>query len=453
MTADLTLNTDFAQVEVDEQQVNLTRFNLFFPEKRDFFLEGLGVFAFAGRASAGVAAGTGDTPYLFFSRRIGLDNQGEVPLRVGARATGKSGRFTFGALNVQTGDEPSRAVESANFTVLRAKRDILRRSSIGAMVTHRTQTPGISGSNEGFGVDAAFGFYENVRLDGYLAKTRSDGKQGNDLSYRGAFDYNADRYRFQIDRLVVEQNFSPEIGFVRRPDMRRTAGQARFSPRPTSLGRVRKLTFQGGLTYVTNNANRMDSRDQTATFQSEFDNSDVAGVSYIDTFERVVGPFVIVPGVRIPLGAYNFHTLQLSYAAGQQRPVSGSLVYEQGTFYGGTRRSFAVNTARVQVTPRVSLEPSLVLNRIQLPFAEFTTSVVRSRATFTVTPRMFVSGIAQYNSSTRSIGSNLRLRWEYLPGSELFVVYTDDYDSEAPAGASALRNRALVVKLNRLFRP
>ena len=113
----------------------------------------------------------------------------------------------------------------------------------------------------------------------------------------------------------------------------------------------------------------------------------------------------------------------------------------------------AVNTARMQVTPQVSLEPSLSVNCVDLPEGAFTATVVRSRVTYTVTPRMFVSGIAQYNSPTRSVGSNLRLRWEYRPGSELFVVYTDDYDTEAPRELTALRNRAFVVKMNRLFRP
>jgi hypothetical protein len=453
LTTDVTLNTDFAQVEVDEQQVNLTRFNLFFPEKRDFFLENLGVFAFAGRASAGVAAGSGDTPYLFFSRRIGLDDVRTVPLRVGGRMTGKSGRFTYAFLDVHTGEDSTRTVDPANFAVVRVKRDILRRSSIGGMVTHRTETPGVPGTNEGYGVDTALGFYENVRIDAYLARTRSEGRSGNELSYRGAFDYNADRYGLQVEHLVVEPNFRPEIGFVRRTDMRRSAGLARFSPRPASLDPIRKLTFQGNLNYITNTANRLDSREQTGSFQAEFTNSDVAGVSYIDTFERLVRPFAIVPGVVIPIGAYDFQTVQLSYIAGQQRPISGGLVYEQGAFYDGDRRSISVNGARVQVTPRVSIEPSLTLNWIELPQSAFTTSVVRGRATFTLTPRMFVSGIAQYNSTARSVSSNLRLRWEYLPGSELFVVYTDDYDSEAPPGIPALRNRALVVKFNRLFRP
>ncbi|MEZ5285872.1 MAG: DUF5916 domain-containing protein [Vicinamibacterales bacterium] len=143
LTADLTINTDFAQVEVDEQQVNLTRFNLFFPEKRDFFLEGAGIFAFAGRASAGLAAGSGDTPYLFFSRRIGLDGGREVPLIAGGRVTGKAGRTTLGILNVETGEEAAAGVSATNFTVLRAKRDILTRSAVGAMSPTARPRPGV----------------------------------------------------------------------------------------------------------------------------------------------------------------------------------------------------------------------------------------------------------------------------------------------------------------------
>jgi hypothetical protein len=453
LTADVTINTDFAQVEVDEQQVNLTRFNLFFPEKRDFFLEGLGVFAFAGRASAGVGAGSGDTPYLFFTRRIGLDGGRPTPLRAGGRVTGKSGGFTLGALNAQTGKEPSLGAPAANFTVLRAKRDILRRSSIGAMYTHRTATPGRIGSNEGFGVDSTFSFYQNVRFDAYLAKTKTEGRNGDDLSYRTFFDYNADRFGFQADRLVVEPNFLPEIGFVRRTDMRKNSSVFRFSPRPKGIKHVRKFIMQGNIDYVTNNHNRLDTRTQTATFQTEFTNSDIAAVSFIDNFERLVRPFNVAPGINIPIGGYNFHTLQISYAAGQQRRMSGTLVYEAGTFYSGDRQTFSVNTARMQMTPQLSQEPSLSLNFVNLREGSFTATVIRDRITYTITPRMYVSGIVQYNSTATSLGSNIRFRWEYAPGSELFVVYTDDYDTEARPNITPLRNRALVVKINRLLRP
>jgi hypothetical protein len=161
-----------------------------------------------------------------------------------------------------------------------------------------------------------------------------------------------------------------------------------------------------------------------------------------------VRPFDVATGVRIPVGGYNFHTLQLSYTGGQQRRISGAIVYETGTYCGGTQQSVSVNSARMEITPRMSVEPSVSVNFVDLPQASFTATVVRTRATYTITPRIFVSAIAQYNSTTASRGSNLRLRWD-----ELFVVYTDDYDTLSRAPSSALRNRAFVIKANRLFRP
>jgi len=452
ITADLTVRTDFSQVEVDEQQVNLTRFNLFFPEKRDFFLEGLGTFAFAGRASAGLAAGTGDTPYLFFSRRIGLDQSRVIPLQAGGRVSGKAGKFTFGAINVQTGGDDQVNIESANFTVLRAKRDILRRSSIGGMFTHRTATPGRVGANDGFGVDTALSFYQNVRFDAYLAATRTEGREGDNLSYRGFFDYNSDKFGVQAERLVVEPNFLPEIGFLRRTDMRRNYGQLRYAARPGGLRNIRRMTTQASLNYTTNNQDRLDTREAVGRFETEFTNSDLLSVVFTDSFERLVRPFAIATGVTLPVGSYNFHTTRIGYIAGQQRRVSGEVVYETGPFYNGDRHTISLNSARIQVTPQVSLEPSLSVNWVDLDQGSFTARVVRTRATYTITPRMFVSGILQYNSAGTSVGSNVRFRWEYRPGSELFVVYTDDYDTNPRPDLASLRNRAFVVKFNRLFR-
>ncbi len=453
LSADFTLNTDFAQAEVDEQQINLTRFNLFFPEKRDFFLEGLGVFAFAGRQSAGLGAGTGDTPYLFFTRRIGLDANRAIPLRGGARLTGKVGKFSLGLLNVETGEDTDVHVDPANFTVLRVKRDILRRSSIGAMYTHRTFTPGLTGSNDGFGVDGTFSFYQNLRIDTYLAATHTEGlPDDRNRSYRGLLDYNGDRFGLQAERLVVEENFKPAVGFVRRPDLQRNFGLLRYSPRPRHVAHLRRLTFQGSLGYFTNNEHRLDTREQTGTFQSEFTNSDIAILTYTDSFERLVSPFLIATGVTLPVGDYNYHRTHLEYQAGQQRKVSGSIAYETGSFYNGTRQSIIITSGRAQLTPQLSVEPSLQIDWVDLLQGSFTAKVLRSRLTYTMTPRMFVSGIVQYNSATRSVGSNLRFRWEYLPGSELFVVYTDDYDSDPLPNVQPLRNRAFVIKVNRLIR-
>ncbi|HIM50916.1 MAG TPA: hypothetical protein EYM36_03240, partial [Acidobacteria bacterium] len=226
LTADFTYNTDFAQVEVDEQQVNLTRFSLFFPEKREFFLEGRGIFDFGrgvtfggmtgpgggGRPGGGGFFGGGYAPTIFFSRRIGLDGGQTVPILGGGRLTGKVGNFSVGALNIQTDDVAGTSAASTNFTVVRLKRDILRRSRIGGIFTGRSVSTEGDGSNAAFGLDAAFSFYDNVNFNGYYARTRTPGLEGDDESYQAAFTYNGDRYALGVDHLLVGDNFNPEIG-------------------------------------------------------------------------------------------------------------------------------------------------------------------------------------------------------------------------------------------------
>ena len=276
LTADFTYNTDFAQVEVDEQQVNLTRFSLFFPEKREFFLEGRGIFDFGRGArfggggpggggrrpggGGGPGFGGGDAPTIFFSRRIGLSNGQTVPILGGGRLTGKTGEFSIGALNIQTDEEPTVSALSTNFTVLRVKRDILRRSRIGAIFTGRSVSTVGDGSNEVYGVDAAFSFYDYVNFNGYYARSRTSGLEDDDASYQAAFTYNGDLYGVQIDHLHVGDNFNPEVGFLRRDDFRRTFASAQFSPRPRSIQAVRQFTWGGSLDYIENGAGQVETR-------------------------------------------------------------------------------------------------------------------------------------------------------------------------------------------------
>ena len=266
LTADLTFNTDFAQVEVDEQQVNLTRFSLFFPEKREFFLEGRGIFDFGrggstggggfrggGRRLGGGGSSGGGAPTLFYSRQIGLQDGEPIPILAGGRITGKIGSFDVGGLSIQTDDHPDVGAESTNFTVLRLRRDILARSSVGVLFGNRsTSIKGNGGSNQAYGVDASFAFFDNVSFLTYYAKTRTEGLHGNDESYRSRFNYAADKWGASIDHLMVGDDFNPEVGFVRRKDFRQTSASGRFSPRPESISWIRRLTFQGNLEYLEN---------------------------------------------------------------------------------------------------------------------------------------------------------------------------------------------------------
>ena len=454
LTADVTVNTDFAQVEVDEQQVNLTRFNLFFPEKRDFFLEGRGLFDFGrGGQSFGGGAGFGapsDTPYLFYSRRIGLNAGREIPLDVGARLTGKAGKYGIGLMSIRTGDEDVSGTPPTTFTVLRIKRDVLRRSAIGVMFTDRSVGASGGGANRAYGVDAALSFFENVRTSAYAARTETPGRAGDATSVQGKVDYLGDRYGAEFEHLRVGPDFNPEVGFLRRRDFRKSSATLRFSPRPRSMPAIRKFTWQARMDYFENSAGVVESREQNARFQIEFETSDQFAVEASRMFEQLQEPFAVGRDLVVAPGAYAFADLRVSYQLGEQRRVSGTLSVSRGQFYGGTIAAVGYSRGRVVASTRLSFEPSLTINRLNLPVGRLTQTLLRTRADYAFTSRMFASALVQYNSNDRTFSSNLRFRWEYQPGSELFVVWTDERDTE-PHGPS-LRNRAFVVKITRLFR-
>ena len=233
LTADLTVNTDFAQVEADEQQANLTRFSLLFPEKRECFLENAGTFSFGWAATSGRFAGATDTPALFYSRRIGLSRGREVPIVAGGRLTGRVGRFDLGLLNIHTGDEPV-STRAANFSAGRVKRDLLRRSHVGVLITRRSLGLSGCGANEAYGLDGTFRPSNTFGRTSYWARTRTDELTRDDTSYRGALDYAAGRYGVQLEHLLVGDHFNPEVGFVRRDDIRKGFALFRFSQRPLS---------------------------------------------------------------------------------------------------------------------------------------------------------------------------------------------------------------------------
>ena len=464
LTADFTYNTDFAQVEVDEQQVNLTRFSLFFPEKREFFLEGRGIFDFArgavfgglgpqggGRPGSGGFSGGGDKPTIFFSRRIGLEAGSGVPILAGGRLNGKVGQFSVGLLNIQTENEPGVEALSTNFTVIRVSRDILRRSRIGGIFTGRSISTEGPGSNQVYGVDGAFSFYDNVYVDGYYAKTQTPGLEGDDESYQAAFTYNGDLYAFQADALSVGDNFNPEVGFLRRDDFRRSFLTAQYSPRPSAIDAVRQFKFGASLDYIENGAGRVETRLSQARFNTEFENSDQFAFDVQQSYEFLDEPFDIADDVTIPIGGYDFNDFYTSYSMGTQRRISGTLSFQKGGFFSGDLTAVGYRTGRIEVTRQLSVEPGFSVNRIELPEGDFTATLGTARVTYTFTPRIFFSGLLQYNSSNESLGTNLRLRWEYQPGSELFVVYNDQRDTSIQP-TPLLENRAFVVKFTRLFR-
>ena len=300
-----------------------------------------------------------------------------------------------------------------------------------------------------------------MNLIAYLARTRLPDPElrGNDLSYRGRFEYAGDRYGVQVDHLLVEDNFLPEVGFLRRDNFRRTLAAGRFSPRPASLASVRQFSLDATLDYIETAAGgRLETRQNTLSFQAEFETSDRLTLVATDNYERLVVPFT-PPGAdfHIPAGGYRFADLQISYAIGQQRALNGVVTLKRGGYFDGTLTSVDLTRGRISAGTRLSVEPTLSFNWIDTPFGTFQTNLAIARVNYAFSPRMFFSGLLEYNSATDSFSSNLRFRWEYSPGSELFLVYTDYRDVTGGLRPDRsgwdLENRGFVVKVNKLFRP
>ena len=460
LVADATVNTDFAQVEDDEQQVNLTRFSLFFPERREFFLEGAGIFAFGG-ASVSPRGGSqqgppSNTPILFYSRTIGLFEHGDdeataVPLLAGGRLTGRTGAYTVGALNIQQRADEVIGAPATNFSVVRLRRDILKQSSVGVLFTSRSQSVSSDGSNQTLGADASFTFLRNLTINTYLARTRTEGRTGNDASYRGDVLWMGDRYGFEAEHLAVERNFNPETGFLRREDFRRNFGMFRFSPRPARSTTIRKYQFETSFDHFTDTDGRLETQLVEARTGMDLQNGDEWRVEYRNNYEYLDEPFEIADGLFIPVGGYRFNEVEARYQIGPQRRVNGNVWASGGQFYDGTRSEIGYR-GRIELTSKLGIEPGIAFNWVDLEEGAFVAQLLTARVTYNLSPRKALAALVQYNSAVDAIGANVRFRWEFRPGSDLFVVYNEGRDTSLGVSRSALSSRSFVVKVTRLFR-
>jgi len=369
--------------------------------------------------------------------------------------TGKVGAFDVGALSVQTDADEALDVPSTNFTVLRLRRDVFLRSNVGAIFARRSHSTVAEGSNETYGLDATFAFSSETSLLGYYAETRTEGMVGGEGSYRARFAHEGDLWGFSVDHLLVGENFNPEVGFLRRQDgFRDSQVRAQYSPRPASIQAIRQLTFQTSLGYLTDETTlRREERDLSASFRIEFDNSDLFMLWFQDSYELLQEPFDITSDVTVPAGGYDYRSVLALYDFGSQRKLSGRVSLRRGSFYDGQRTTVSLSQGRIEILPQLSIEPSISANWVDLPEGAFNANVFSTRINYSFTPRTFLSGLVQYSSSDQVFSTNLRFRWEFAPGSELFVVYTDERNTDVFDRFPELVNRGFVVKINRLLRP
>jgi hypothetical protein len=427
LTAELTANTDFAQAEVDDAVVNLSRFPIFFPEKREFFLERAGIFEFGLGGRRG-----GDTErnlQMFFSRRIGLTpDRRPLPILAGAKVTGRTAGFDVGLLNVQTDSYllPGTAarVPGSNYTVIRAKRNVLARSNVGMFVSNRQAAGG--DYNRVIGADANFTVFRNTDIQGFIGRSMTPGRPGNDTVGRFKYNWLTDLYEVFVEHLYIGPDFQHDVGFLRRSGIQRTDVTGVWEPRPGRFN-IRNFVFRGQIVYLTDINRSLLTREQIFASTTRFQNDDVVRTSVTDTFDRVEARFEIAPGISVPAGDYRFVDTWVEGEGSGKRPLLGKVRAGGGNFYGGTRR-YVRFTPSWRPSPFVSFETAYEINDVELPQGAFTSHVVNARMNLNLSNRWLTTTLAQHDSTARRSQVYVRLNYIYRPGDDIFVVFNQSRD-------------------------
>jgi uncharacterized protein DUF5916 len=420
LTASLTVNTDFAETEVDARQINLTRFELFFPEKRTFFLEGAGVYDVAGLG--------GESPDLipFFSRSIGLFNGQEVPILLGLKVSGRQAGLNVGLLDVQTRDATLEAgpLAAQNLLALRVSKNLFEQSWIGAIATRGNPTG--AADNSLLGVDARFATShfnggKNLSLSLYAFRTDDRGLARVDYAYGFKLDYPNDRWDVALNWKRIGDGFNPAMGFVPRTAIRSTDLYLAFEPRPERWG-IRQFFFELEPTYITNLQGRVENwRVFAAPFNVRTESGEHLEWNYIPTFEHLDAPFEIRPGVVVPTGSYRFTRYRAEANTATKRPWVVDFAFRYGGFYEGRLRQFQPSLT-LKPNKHLSLVFQLERDEASLPQGHFVTQLFSGRLNYNVSPNVTWSNLAQYDSDSRILGFQSRFRWIVKPGNDLFLV-------------------------------
>ncbi len=450
IVSDLTVNTDFAQVEADVEQVNLSRFNLFFPEKRDFFLEGLDIF------NVGEEVYGEPFTLLFFSRQIGLHTDPatfesrEVPIIGGIKTTGKAGAYELGVLDVLTDglSQPNPdSVGKTNYLAARLKRDIFKRSYLGVMALSKDAVAG-GPYNRTFAADALFSFDNNFTLSGYFAKTLTPGLRGND--YNGYLDlsWGTDKVYAHGAFTDIGRNFNPEMGFLQWRDIRKYFLEIYLSPRP-NFWSIRQSHFSYSLEYITNHSNQLQYRTINLGLLNIFKNEAYLSFGFINYYDNIPAPGFFLGPAFIPGGIYKYNIGSAMFSSDHSRKFSGSLQVGGGTFYDGTFIGVRAENFW-KPTSKLRFDLNWVWNRVETPFAngEFTTSILGARINYSFSTNLFTKAYLQWNDFDKRIISNFLIRFIYAPGSDFYLVYNEELDTVSRLKTS---NRTLLAKLTFLL--
>ena len=454
LTFDATVNTDFAQVEADEEQVNLTRFDLFFPEKRPFFLENASTFQF----------GNPQQIDLFFSRRIGLSAAG-VPLDIvgGARLSGKIGGWNVGVLNIQT-DEAENAAgtqvvgQANNFSVLRLQREV-GRSSYGAIFVNRQGTGSFAPSadhNRAYGLDANIQLSSSQRVSGFLARTDSGGAAaslGSDYAGRAFYNFTNNLWQVSGGYSQVGKTFNPEVGFLPRRGYRRPEFRAFFQPQPKKIPWIRRIAPHVSYNSFYNFDGELQSEAwHIHPFEIQPRQGGRFGWFSDYAKDHPLTPFQVYNRdgnrVVIPAGQYDWWQHAFEYFHNPSARVTGTVRARVGNYYDGDFKSFEL-TSEYRITPKATASLGWTRQDIELPYGSFVNNLVPIKANYSFTTLANISALLQYNGQTGQFSSNIRLAMLNRSGTGLFVVFNDRRDLLSSTVAETL-GRSFVVKYTRL---
>ncbi len=441
MTLDATYNTDFAQVEVDEQQVNLDRFDLFFPEKRPFFLENAGVFD----------VGAGGEVELFFSRRIGIGPNGiVVPISGGARLSGKMGNTKIGLMNMQT-EKVLGITPANNFTAARVNRELADRSTIGALFVNRQATgSGISSNNYNrtAALDGRWWVGPFTNIQGFVARTFTPGFGQRQHGLRVGVSHNDAAWIVETFYNEVGENFNPEVGFLRRRGFRKSETVILHRYRPADFLRLQEMRPHVSYRSFWNFSGFQETGFLHFDSHWEFKSGHEVHTGINFKTDGVVTPFQIYPGIIVPSGTYKNVETQIVTMTNQSDPVNLYSMFFYGGLFSGTY--FSMNpTVRLRSGDHVNVQLTWSLNDVRLKEGTFTTNIIRARISYAFTPRMFVQGLVQYNDVIKNVSTNLRFGWIQTSNTGLFFVY--NHNGSVDGTVIGFRDRSVVVKYSRLL--
>ena len=461
LTADLTVNTDFAQVEADREQANLTRFSLFFPEKRQFFLEGAGLFDF------GIPRTSFNAPpplLLFYSRRIGIEEGHAVPILAGGKVTGKAGGFGVGLLNVLTNQYAADATENldavdvdrTNYSVLRVKRDLFTGSSLGVIAVNKQ---GVDAHNRATGVDFIYRPTGEMNFRGLWARTfepdstqedvidtQESSENANALYFGG--NWQSSVARVNVSYTDIGADFNPEVGYVYRTGSRWIRGEVRATPYLHWYG-FRRLWAGPEIDIILNSDNELETRTFIWSTWLELETNGWGGLRVYRNFENLTEDFEIREGIIIPKGKYDYNNYSLMLNA-EGKVFNGRVGFNIGDFYNGTRRGFDIRLD-LRLTGRFSLEPRYEFNRVTLPDGSFDTNVFGGRVGYSFSTDLFAKLYVQWNSDRNLVTTNFLVNYIYRPGSDFYLVFNQTYGTDSVT--SGLMDTTVVGKVTYWWNP